>query len=60
MTGNTITIITTDGKFRFTFRWNGEALIFDQENSSDFDWYANIPDGAVFEGGTVLAWEDKE
>lgn len=58
MTGNIVTIFTADRKYQFTFRYNGKNLIFDQENSSDFDWYAKIPDGAVFEGGPVFDWEE--
>lgn len=58
MTGNIVTIFTIDRKHQFTFQYNGKNLIFDQENSSDFDWYAKIPDGAVFESETALDGEE--
>ncbi len=39
---------TSDGDFTYTFDMSDDSLIFDATNSSDFTWYADFTNGAVF------------
>lgn len=39
---------TSDGDFTYTFDMSDDSLIFDGTNSSDFTWYADFTNGAVF------------
>ena len=56
--GEKIVLTTSDNMFHYTFRIDGEKLIFDAENSSEIPKYryseneapkTPVPDGAVFE-----------
>ena len=56
--GEKIVLTTSDNRFHYTFRIDGEKLIFDAENSSEIPKYryseneapkTPVPDGAVFE-----------
>ncbi|MBR6824086.1 MAG: hypothetical protein IKM70_03345 [Firmicutes bacterium] len=39
---------TDDGDFTYYFDIVDDTYVFDAEKSSDYTWYADIPDGAVF------------
>ena len=53
---DTLILETSDEKYCYYFKIDGENLIFDKEKSS-FTWYAEIPDGAVYFPAEP-EWED--
>ena len=60
-TGDALILSTGDGMYSYRFAVDGDSYVFDEENSSGWTHYANMPDGAVFKGGEVRSLpEDAE
>lgn len=49
MSGDTLILTTNDGNYEYRFTADGDAYVFDGENSSDVTHFADMPDGARFE-----------
>ncbi len=49
MEDDVLILNTNDGDFIYVFDMVGETLVFDAEKSSKTLWYADIPDGAIFD-----------
>ena len=48
VTGDKLILATHDGSSIFTFKIEGDTVVFDKEHSSDI-FFKTVPDGAVFE-----------
>ena len=52
-TADELILSTEDGMYTYRFEADGDSYVFDEETSSEWKHYANMPDGAVFKGGEV-------
>ncbi len=52
-TADELILATMDGMYVYRFAADGDSYVFDEETSSEWKHYANMPDGAVFRGGEV-------
>ena len=52
-TADELILSTEDGLYTYRFAADGDSYVFNEENSSEWTHYANMPDGAVFRGGEV-------
>lgn len=48
VSGDTLVLTTDDGNYEYRFTAEGDAYVFDGENSSGVTHFADMPDGAVF------------
>ncbi|MDY0236573.1 MAG: hypothetical protein RBR71_11110 [Gudongella sp.] len=46
--GNILTLNTSDGKYKYVFKIENNALIFNSNESAEIPIYAEVPDGAIF------------
>ena len=49
LSGDRLTLETSDGKYRYVFRINDSGIEFDADASSDSLWFGQFTDGSLFE-----------